>query len=89
VVDLLQNFVSFLIIIEIDNWAGFLFELHLDNYYEDMVNAEEYLVFEIKQVTKNAVYIYTMLFVVLTTIYNLAGWIIYEYDYCPNYDAQI
>jgi hypothetical protein len=36
-VELLANFVGLLVIMEIDNWTGLMFEMILENHYEEII----------------------------------------------------
>jgi hypothetical protein len=44
--ELLIEFIGLLVLVEIDNWAGILFELHIDNYYPETSNFKQYLGFK-------------------------------------------
>jgi hypothetical protein len=46
IMEVLIEFVGLLVLVEIDNWAGNLFEVHLDNYYPSILHSNKYLVFK-------------------------------------------
>lgn len=42
--DLMADFVGLMVINEIDNWTGLIFEAHLENSYEDIVTGDRYMI---------------------------------------------
>ena len=57
---LLIEFIGLIVVLEMDNWAAAIFEVHLDNYYHEIKQQSKYLTFETSQNNKNSAYIFTM-----------------------------
>ena len=66
--DILKEFLAILVILDIDNWFGRFFEIHLNNFYEKITGKSNYMTFKTTQETKNTIYKYVLLFVALTAI---------------------
>jgi hypothetical protein len=44
--ELLIEFLGLMVLVEIDNYSALIFELHLDNYYQETSHASKYLFFK-------------------------------------------
>ena len=63
--EILKEFVGLIALIEIDNWAGMLFELYLDTFHNGLTQMPDYLVFETDFNQQVACYYHTIGFIFL------------------------
>ena len=45
-VDIMMNFAGLVVITEIDNWAGEIFELYLEAFHNEILKIDDYLEFK-------------------------------------------
>ena len=83
--DILKEFLALLVILDIDNWFGRFFEIHLNNYYDKVTRKSNYMTFKTTQETKNTMYEYLLVFVALIATVHSAE-ISFSKNLCDNFD---
>ena len=69
-VELLMEFLGLLVVNDIDNWIGMIYEFFLDTFYEELMQNESYLIFQTSKLNKVCVFIYMTLLWVVFVITN-------------------
>ena len=85
-VDIMKEFVGLIALVEVDNWAGMLFELYLETFHEKLLTLKDYLVFETDFESKAASYYYTLIIMVSYLTLTISGVIDSIAVHCPRFD---
>ena len=86
--DVLMNFAGLVVLVEIDNWAGMVFELYLEVFHDDILNRDDYLVFKSDSEVKVASYSHTMSLIIVWFVTATAQSATKLVAYCPNIDKM-
>ena len=84
--DIMMNFAGLLVLTEIDNWAGMMFEMYLEAFHDDVINTEDYLVFKTDTKVRVGSYYHTMILIILNLALTVFTSITKYVVFCPNMD---
>ena len=85
-IDILKEFVGLIALVEVDNWAGTLFELYLETFYQDIIKAEDYCVFETCYEVRTASYYHIMTLLISYFVLFFCITVDRYSVICPNFD---
>lgn len=86
-IDILKEFVGLIALVEVDNWAGTLFELYLETFHQDIMEAKDYCVFDTCYEIRTASY-YHVMWLLLSYFFLFFCITVDRYAViCPNFDT--